>query len=104
MKFLTKDELATVCGSRELVRRIYKVALVTITLLDVNNRLSMDVVLEQLTKDSIHCYVSKNLKMKDEHRDNTSSKVLQFLSQADELDVKERILVANLCKAGVSVP
>jgi len=52
MKFLTKDELATVCGSRELVRRIYKVALVTITLLDVNNRLSMDVVLEQLTKDS----------------------------------------------------
>jgi len=41
--------------------------------------------------------------MKDEHRDNTSSKVLQFLSQADELDVKERILVANLCKAGVSV-
>jgi len=52
MKFLTKDELATVCGSKELVRRIYKVALVTITLLDVNNRLSMDVVLEQLTKDS----------------------------------------------------
>jgi len=52
MKFLTKDELATVCGSRELVRRIYKLALVTITLLDVNNRLSMDVVLEQLTKDS----------------------------------------------------
>ena len=49
MKFLTKDELATICGSRELVRRIYKVALVTITLLDVNNRLSMDVVLEQLT-------------------------------------------------------
>ena len=42
--------------------------------------------------------------MKDEHRDNTSSKVLQFLSQADELDVNERILIAIFCKAGVSVP
>jgi len=41
--------------------------------------------------------------MKDEHRDNNSSEVLQFLSQADEFDVKEMILVANLCKAGVSV-
>jgi hypothetical protein len=42
--------------------------------------------------------------MKAELRDITNSKVLQFLSQADELDVKERILTANLCKAGVSVP
>jgi len=64
MKFLTKDELATVCGSRELVRRIYKVALVTMTLLDVYNLLSMDMVLEQLTKGSYSLLCSEKLEGK----------------------------------------
>jgi len=65
MKFLTKDELATVCGSRELVRRIYKVALVTMTLLDVYNLLSMDMVLEQLTKGSYSLLCSEKLEGED---------------------------------------
>jgi hypothetical protein len=30
--------------------------------------------------------------------------VLQFLSQPEELHVRDRILVAIFCKAGVSVP
>jgi len=34
----------------------------------------------------------------------TPSNPLQFLSQPEELDVKDRILVAIFCKAGVSVP
>jgi hypothetical protein len=33
----------------------------------------------------------------------TSSNSLQFLSQPEVLDVKDRILVAIFCKAGVSV-
>uniref|UniRef100_A0A0A9GIH4 Uncharacterized protein n=1 Tax=Arundo donax TaxID=35708 RepID=A0A0A9GIH4_ARUDO len=31
-----------------------------------------------------------------------NSKMLQFLSQPEELEVKERILIAILCKTGVS--
>jgi hypothetical protein len=34
----------------------------------------------------------------------TISKMLQFLSHPEELEVKERILTAILCKPGVSVP
>jgi len=34
----------------------------------------------------------------------TPSNPLQFLSQPEELDVKDRILVAIFCKAGVSYP
>jgi hypothetical protein len=34
----------------------------------------------------------------------TISKMLQFLSHAEELEVNERILTAILCKPGVSVP
>jgi len=34
----------------------------------------------------------------------TPSNLLQFLSQPEELDVKDRILVAIFCKASVSVP
>jgi hypothetical protein len=33
----------------------------------------------------------------------TPSNTIQFLSQPEELDVKDRILVAIFCKAGVSV-
>jgi len=43
------------------VRRIYKVALVTMTLLDVYNLLSMDMVLEQLTKGSYSLLCSEKL-------------------------------------------
>jgi len=34
----------------------------------------------------------------------TPSNPLQFLSQPEELDVKDRILVAIFCKVGVLVP
>jgi hypothetical protein len=34
----------------------------------------------------------------------TPSKILQFLSQPEELEVKERILIAIFCKVGICVP